>query len=581
MTHEDEIGAHRRRNAPGERSAARASQQRMRLPGTPAPDTAGNGAVPRTRAAAAQTRTSASRSSRTQSRTRQDAPPTRGAARRAARRVRAEEVRRALLLTGLSTILPGLGLLFTRKRRRGLLMLLIALAGMVFLAYQVLHGGGGLIEGAARLLTHKGLIVLLLACVGGGLLWLASVLLTARETSGRGWPTQTRWLHRIFAAAMCVFIAVPAANATRYVLVARDTVGTIFHQRYTGRGDAARTPTSGSNPWANVPRVNILLLGSDAGADRVGVRTDSMMVVSVNTRTGDSTLISIPRNFQHVPFPKSNPLHKIYPHGFYCPQRGVANACMMDAVWTEAGVNHRNLFPKSESNPGLDTTREVIGKITGLPMDYTTVIDLKGFQQLVDAMGGVWINVPKPPAGSQWNGIPIGGVIENGVIKPGSVTGVIKPGYQKLDGHDALWYSRSRVATDDDDRMRRQRCMVNALISQVNPFSMITKFTAVMKVAKQNISMDIPQDDLPAFAKLVKKMKQGNIRTVDISGATSHVDPDFPKLRKLIKTAINKPHNKKAPTPKKSAGTKSGQKTKSPSSSQTTQKTISETANSC
>src|SRR5699024_12356789 len=57
------------------------------------------------------------------------------------------------------------------------------------------------------------------------------------------------------------------------------------------------------------------------------------------TRTGDATLISIPRNLQHVPFPKSNPLHKIYPKGFYCPQRGVGNECLMDAVWTEAGTN--------------------------------------------------------------------------------------------------------------------------------------------------------------------------------------------------------------------------------------------------
>ncbi len=536
MTHEDDHGAHRRRTAPGERSTPQERPQRTRLPGTTS--------APRTR--------------------------------RGARRVRSEEVRRALLLTGLSTILPGLGLLFTPKRRRGIAMLVLALALLIVLAYLVLHGG--IVEGAARLLTDRGLVILLIMFIGGGLLWLASVLLTLRETTGRGWPTQTRWLHRIFAAAMCVFIAVPTANATRYVLVTRDAFGTIFHDRYTGRGHTAATPASGDNPWADVPRVNILLLGSDAGADRPGVRTDSMMVVSVDTKTGDTTLISIPRNFQHAPFPKDNPLHKVYPHGFYCPQRGVGNECLMDAIWTEAAINHRKLFPKDEDKPGLDTTREVISKVTGLPIDYTTVIDLHGFTQLVDAMGGVWINVPKPPEGSRWDGIPIGGEIKYGRVKPGSVTGVIKPGYQKLDGHDALWYSRSRVgaANGDDDRMRRQRCMVNALISQTNPFSMITKFTDVMKVAKKNISMDIPQDDLPAFAKLVEKMKDGNIRTVNISGVTNHVNPDFPKVRRLIKKAINQPHNTKAPTP-----AKSGKKKPAKSAAKTTDNPISNTADSC
>ena len=484
-------------------------------------------------------------------------------------------MRRALLLTGLSTVVPGLGLIFTRKRRGGMLLLSGAIVILVALCYMALRGG--LVEGAARLLTNKGLFLLLVVFIGGGLLWLASIVLTARETSGRGWPVQTRWLHRAFATLMCLVVVVPAANATRYVLVTKDAFGTIFQDRYTGRGVAARTPDAGSSPWANVPRVNILLLGSDAGTDRIGVRTDSMMVVSVNTKTGDATLISIPRNLQHVPFPQSNPLHKLYPHGFYCPEKGAANACMMDAVWTEAGVNHRNLFPKDEANPGLDTTREVISKITGLPIDYTTVIDLRGFEQLVDAMGGVWINIPKPPPGSQFDGIPIGGVIENGVIKPGSVTGVLKPGYRKLDGHDALWYSRSRVgaANGDDDRMRRQRCMVNALISQANPFSMITKFTNVMKVAKKNISMDIPQNDLPAFATLVDRMKHGNIRTVDVSAAVNHVNPDFAKIHQLVKKAINKPHNKKAPTPKKSG------KSSSPTQTSTTQNPISETANSC
>ena len=63
----------------------------------------------------------------------------------------------------------------------------------------------------------------------------------------------------------------------------------------------------------------------------------------------------------------------------------------MNAVWTLA-EEHRNLFP-GDTNPGLTATRDALWAVLGLPIDYTTIIDLKGFRTLVDAMGGVDVNV--------------------------------------------------------------------------------------------------------------------------------------------------------------------------------------------
>ncbi len=76
------------------------------------------------------------------------------------------------------------------------------------------------------------------------------------------------------------------------------------------RKGAARPNSKASDPWKGIPRVNLLLLGSDAGKDRTGVRTDSMMVASINTKTGNTVLIGLPRSLQKVPFPESNPLHQ-------------------------------------------------------------------------------------------------------------------------------------------------------------------------------------------------------------------------------------------------------------------------------
>lgn len=486
--------------------------------------------------------------------------------RHAARTVRSYDVRRALTLIAMSTVIPGLGLVFTKARRAGLILLgMFAVAALV-LGFMLFKGG--VVQGAGRLGTGKGLWFLLLLFIVGGLLWLAGIVLTARETMDLRWPKQTKWLQRGFAFVMCLLVAAPATAATRYVLVTQDTFNTIFNHN----NSTAHAPGTGDNPWADTPRVNLLLIGSDAGADRWAVRTDSLMVASINTVTGDTTLISIPRNFEGVPFPEDNPLHKIYPDGFRCAQ----HACLMDAVWVEAEYNHRDLFPTTDEHPGWTTTKQVVGEITGLPIDYSVVVNLAGFQQLVDAMGGVWMNVPK-------GGIAIGGKLtSSGYIIPGSITGRIPEGYQKLDGYQALWYSRSRVENGDDDRTRRQRCMVNALIGQASPVTFLTHFVDIMDVAKNNISLDMPQDDLPAFAQLAETMKKGNVRTVNIT-TKNNAHVDFDHVRELIAEGIAKPHDAKAPTPttsKSPSSTPSTTTTTTPGTSTSTT-AISDTVDNC
>ena len=95
----------------------------------------------------------------------------------------------------------------------------------------------------------------------------------------------------IMALMVCTPL-VYAANAT-YVL--RDTLSSIFS------GDKGGAEVNASNPWKNRPRVNILLLGGDGGKDRRGIRTDSMTVASIDTKTGNTVLLSLPRQPAEVP----------------------------------------------------------------------------------------------------------------------------------------------------------------------------------------------------------------------------------------------------------------------------------------
>ncbi len=115
------------------------------------------------------------------------------------------------------------------------------------------------------------------------------------------------------------------AVAARYSYVTASSVGAVFKSEDEMK--SATKPTLGNtqttpgqpkpqDPWAGKPRLNILLLGGDAGPGRVGTRTDTVILASINTKTGDTALISLPRNAARMPFPSRSPLHKYYPYGF-------------------------------------------------------------------------------------------------------------------------------------------------------------------------------------------------------------------------------------------------------------------------
>ena len=382
-----------------------------------------------------------------------------GARTRRRRHVR-RQTRRSFFHTTLALI-PGAGLLGTRYRRLGWVMLGLLAAMVIVVTLFVLAKGAvsAALNVAVRpdaLLAVAGLTVV------GGLVWIFSIILTHRGTAPDRVDGSNPWGLRLFTAFICLLVAIPAIQVVRYSLIQRDVVSTVF----TGPAVGGLTPSAlqtatpeaqAPDPWADVDRVNLLLLGSDAGNDREGTRTDSMVEVSIDPQTGNAVLISIPRSLERAPFPSSNPLHKLYPNGYYCPaplRQRVPHQRRLVARRGEQGPL------QDDPNPGLTTIRDVIGEVTGLHVDYSTVIDLAGFQKLVDAMGGV---TSTSPSGSRSR------ATHTSSGRVAGIEGWIEPGRQTLDGYHALWYARSRATADDFSRMRRQRCLIGALLDQVNP----------------------------------------------------------------------------------------------------------------
>ncbi len=460
-------------------------------------------------------------------------------------RRRARATRRFYLLTGASTLVPGLGLLATR-RRQGRLIVGAFVVGLVAVVVYAL--AKGVTSSVLQVGVSRGalawLVPLILVTAG---LWIYGIVATARDNLPSGVSGVPRMAMLVFASLAVLLVFAPAAQSARYALIQRSLLGEVFSAL---RPDGAVAPGEGDDPWAGTDRVNVMLVGSDAGPGREGIRPDSLMVASVDTTTGETILFGIPRNLQNIPFSPDSPLRAQYPEGYNC-----GDSCLMEYVWT-LGVENAALFP-GDPNPGLTVTKDAASNVLGLKIDYTTIIDLKGFTQLVDAMGGVEINVKQR--------VCIGCKVVGGTVV--GTTGYIEPGLQRLDGYHALWYSRSRADSADGDfsRMRRQRCMVGALLNQADPVNMLRRYPALAAVLKDNVVVDIPQQDLDEWAVLVERIQaSGSIKSLPLTNRNIDVNrPDYPAIHQMVQEAIDPP-----PAPPKTSTSSSSTTPASPTPDQ-------------
>jgi LCP family protein required for cell wall assembly len=436
----------------------------------------------------------------------------------------------------LGTVLPGAGLLGTRWKVLGWLLVVLSLAAGTWVLLRAWQGG--LLRAVLNVAVRPDLLQwVAVGIMVGAVLWVGSIVLTAEQT----WPRHLqagRWSRVLFAAAACTLVAAPSAMAVRYLDVQSSVIDGVFVDDSAGeRRGPGLANTSAEDPWADVPRVNTLLIGSDAGRDRWGTRTDSMMVVSTNTKTGDTLLIGIPRNLERVPFPKSNPLHALYPNGYDC-----GDECLMNGIWTLA-ESHPDLFSGVE-NPGRKSTVDVVGEITGLEINQSVVVNLRGFKALVDAMGGVDVNVQQRVC------VECHATSSGGIEFTGDKQEYIEPGLQHLDGLHALWYARSRAGSDDFSRMRRQRCVAGALMQQADPVGLLQRYPQLAKVVKNNVSIDIPREQLSAWVDLALRIqKGGSIRSLPLtSNVVEPGNPDFAKIRALVKKGLKQPASGESPS---------------------------------
>jgi polyisoprenyl-teichoic acid--peptidoglycan teichoic acid transferase len=283
-------------------------------------------------------------------------------------------------------------------------------------------------------------------------------------------------------------------------------------------------------------RYNIMLLGGDAGPDRDGLRPDSITVVSIDAETGQAVTIGLPRNLEDVPFDEDSPLASAYPDGYGSIDGCEVDVCLLNSIYTEVELVSPEMYPDAVaqgSEPGIEGMRDAAEGITGLQIQYYVLIDMQGFSDLIDALGGVTMTVE--------NRVPMGaGHDEEG--NEVAITEWIEPGTQVLDGYHALWYARSRYETSDYDRMQRQAQLQEAMLQQFNPGNVLSKFQAVAAAGAQVVHTDIPQSMLGYFVDLASKTKELPVsRVALVPPEIDPEEPDWEYARQLVAAAVTPP----------------------------------------
>ncbi len=393
------------------------------------------------------------------------------------------EVRRnrrlAVTLLVLTVLVPGTAQLAVGDKRLGRFAVrvwgvLVGAALLVALLAVVSR------PAALTVLTHRWtLAALQVALLGFAVLW--AVLLVDAWRLGRPDRLPQRDRRMLLAALVVLLVLLPggAAYAGMNVGAARAAMASVF--------------TNGEAAGAVDGRYNILLLGGDSGVGREGLRPDSIQLASVDAETGRAVLFGFSRETENISFRPGSTMARLLPEGWTC-----GDECLLNGLYTW-GHDHAKEFPAGTDDPGLVATTEAVEALAGLDIQYYVLVDLKGFRSLVDAVGGLDITVQRrTPIGSQAH-----------------IKRWIKAGRQHLDGYHALWYARSRANSTNYERMARQRCVVTAMVRQLDPQTVVLNFGDIASATKGVFRTDIPQEALASLGTLAAKTKQQKITSVN------------------------------------------------------------------
>jgi LCP family protein required for cell wall assembly len=408
--------------------------------------------------------------------------------------------RRSLVASALSAIVPGAGQLYAGLRARGLALLAVSV-GLV-LAALVLAARGGLPT------LDRRLLVTVLVADAAVLAFRLFAVVDAWRVAGAA-ATTTALAGLGVLAALTVL---PHAAAAYVAVRSYDVLDTVFadeapHDVLPSRGvflapkpepkPAPVDPPPAARPLAASAHVltgtqssaqrtwtTLLLLGTDEGPGNWGARTDTIILAALEHGTGRAALFGIPRNIVDTPLVTSAARET---QQFHQP---------INALYGFAR-SQPDLFPGGR-NPGATALKQTVSLLLGVRVDYYGLVNLRGFADLVDALGGVDVRVRERLVDE---------VTRPAWGEPKPRIDVVPGRTYHMFGRQALAYVRSRKASDDYTRMARQRCFLSAMADQFDAFHALRHFGKLASTIEHNVETDVPLNRVAGLLRLVSAVE--------------------------------------------------------------------------
>jgi LCP family protein required for cell wall assembly len=333
------------------------------------------------------------------------------------------------------------------------------------------------------------------------------------------WLTADRIRHtdhqrfmRVRGSLAVVLLALPVSFAVMRMEQLRSVVQQVFE---SDANHGAVAAAAGADPLGEHFHT-VLMMGSDEGADRISLRTDTMILAMVHEDTGHTAMVSVPRNLTRLEFPPNTLLAERYPNGF----DDLVNALY---VAVDNDPELKAAYSKEGTKPGIRALMEGLSYTLGINIDDYVLVNSCAFVKVVDAIGGVTIRLDKE--------LPMPSKLPCSNYR---LPLTIGPGDTYMDGTKALGYVRSRKADSDYQRMERQRTLLQTIASQIGIADLLTNFSALADAVKNDVHTSMTVEE----ARTLLATLQADNGTFESVGLVPPIvdpgNPDYPKLRAYL-----------------------------------------------
>lgn len=231
--------------------------------------------------------------------------------------------------------------------------------------------------------------------------------------------------------------------------------------------------------WDKKEPVNILLIGLDERTGVEDIRTDTQIIVHIDPAAGTAALVSLPRDlWVEIPGHGEDRINAAYKTG-----------------------------EKAKPGTGATLAKATVRENFGIPIHYYAMVNFKGFEQIVDMLGGVTIDVPRPMVDNEFP-----------FQEFGATRVYIPAGLQHMNGHTALQYARSRHADSDIGRNSRQQQVLLAIKEQGVSLDVMAHLSELAEELGDSVRTDLHWQQIGSLVQLSQSIDGDSIQTVVIAG---------------------------------------------------------------